>query len=177
MLVVFANVLFSFKGWGNMNNNLAKIEVTELNPILKNSYIELFNFSETKKNMDEFMDQIEEWKYMCLNLQPPKITQSYEIRYESYVPMTSDKVGSFVQKKLDLEQRVNETYQLLTEALSRLNIRELDYFNMSYYHRLPDDIIGERIHVGETMVAHIKRSCIIKIALGLGKAVKNNSNK
>ena len=51
-----------------MMNDLVKVDKREENPLLKNSYIELFNFAETKKNIDIFMDQIEEWKYMCINI-------------------------------------------------------------------------------------------------------------
>lgn len=158
-----------------MMNDLVKVDKREENPLLKNSYIELFNFAETKKNIDIFMDQIEEWKYMCINILPPKITQNYDIKYEKFISNVSDKVGNYVQQKLDLEQKVIETYDKLAQILSRLNYSELDYFNMSYYHRLSDEIIANRLNVGESYIAHIKRSCIIKIALGLNKAVKTTN--
>lgn len=153
-----------------MTVNLNKIKQDELNPILKNSFIELFDFAKTKKNVDSFMDQIEEWKYAVLHLTPPSITPSYEIRYEKFTQNITDKVGKFVQRKVDLEQEVDYYYQLLSEALHRLNLKELDYFNMSYYNRLSDELIADRLNIGETMIAHVKRSCIIKIALGLDKA-------
>ena len=44
---------------------------------------------------------------------------------------------------------------------------------MFYYNRMSEAIIGERLRVGHTQLLHIKQSCIIKIALGLEKAVRN----
>ena len=150
--------------------NFSKVNPDELTPILKISFIELFDFAKTKKNIDSFMDQIEEWKYTFLHLSPPSITQNYEIRYEKFTQNITDKVGKYVQRKVDLEKEVDYYYQLLSQALHRLNLKELDYFNMSYYNRLSDELIADRLNIGETMMAHVKRSCIIKIALGLDKA-------
>ena len=43
---------------------------------------------------------------------------------------------------------------------------------MSYYNRKSETIIGSRLCVGHTQLLHIKKSCIIKIALGLEQAVR-----
>ena len=91
--------------------NFNKVNPDELNPILKNSFIELFDFAKTKKNIDSFMEQIEEWKYTFLHLSPPSITQNYEIRYEQFTSNITDKVGKYVQRKVDLEQEVDYYYQ------------------------------------------------------------------
>jgi hypothetical protein len=155
-----------------MNENYVYNANEERNPLLKNSFLAKFDFEKTKDNLDELMDKIEDWKYSYLNLLPPKITNNYEVRYEKFNLIVSDKVGDYVEKKIDMEKEIDAIYQLLGKALVRLNHFELDFFNMSYYNRLSESIIGTRLNVGHTQLLHIKKSCIIKIAMGLDKAVR-----
>lgn len=151
----------------------SKIDVSNYrNPLLKNIFLLEFNFEESKKSVDELMRNIEEWKYSYINLIPPKITSNYEIRYEKLNFTPTDKVGDFVEKKVDMEIMIDKIYQSLKKILENLNNQELDFFDMFYYNRMSEAIIGERLRVGHTQLLHIKQSCIIKIALGLEKAVR-----
>ena len=152
----------------------SKIDVSNYrNPLLKNIFLLEFLFEESKKSVDELMRNIEEWKYSYINLIPPKITSNYEIRYEKLNFTPTDKVGDFVEKKVDMEIMIDKIYQSLKKILENLNNQELDFFDMFYYNRMSEAIIGERLRVGHTQLLHIKQSCIIKIALGLEKAVRN----
>lgn len=152
----------------------SKIDVSNYrNPLLKNIFLLEFNYEESKKGVDELMRNIEEWKYSYINLIPPKITSNYEIRYEKLNFTPTDKVGDFVEKKVDMEIMIDKIYQSLKKILENLNNQELDFFDMFYYNRMSEAIIGERLRVGHTQLLHIKQSCIIKIALGLEKAVRN----
>lgn len=151
----------------------SKIDVSNYrNPLLKNIFLLEFNFEESKKSVDELMRNIEEWKYSYINLIPPKITSNYEIRYEKLNFTPTDRVGDFVEKKVDMEIMIDKIYQSLKKILENLNNQELDFFDMFYYNRMSEAIIGERLRVGHTQLLHIKQSCIIKIALGLEKAVR-----
>lgn len=152
----------------------SKIDVSNYrNPLLKNIFLLEFNYEESKKSVDELMRNIEEWKYSYINLIPPKITSNYEIRYEKLNFTPTDRVGDFVEKKVDMEIMIDKIYQSLKKILENLNNQELDFFDMFYYNRMSEAIIGERLRVGHTQLLHIKQSCIIKIALGLEKAVRN----
>ena len=144
----------------------------EKNPLLTNTFMLKFDFEQTKSNIDKLMANIEEWKYSYINLSPPTITSSYEVHYENHNLNVTDKIGEFVQKKVDMEKEIDKVYQKLKIVLEKLNREELDYFNMSYYNRKSETIIGSRLCVGHTQLLHIKKSCIIKIALGLEQAVR-----
>lgn len=90
----------------------SKIDVSNYrNPLLKNIFLLEFNFEESKKGVDELMRNIEEWKYSYINLIPPKITSNYEIRYEKLNFTTTDKIGDFVEKKVDMEIMIDKIYQ------------------------------------------------------------------
>ena len=141
------------------------------NPLLKNIFLLKYDFEKSKEHVDELMKNIEEWKYSYINLVPPSITCNYEIKYEKNNFVPTDKVGGFVQKKVDMEMKIDKEYQRLTRILNNLNDQELEFFDMFYYKRMTEAIIGERLCVGHTLLSHIKKSCIIKIAMGLEKAV------
>ena len=133
----------------------SKIDVSNYrNPLLKNIFLLEFNFEESKKSVDELMRNIEEWKYSYINLIPPKITSNYEIRYEKLNFIPTDKVGDFVEKKVDMEIMIDKIYQSLKKILENLNNQELDFFDMFYYNRMSEAIIGERLRVGHTQLLH-----------------------
>ena len=44
--------------------------------------VKLRNYNETKKNVDEIMYKVEEFRYTLSNIQPPRITPLYEIKYD-----------------------------------------------------------------------------------------------
>ena len=76
----------------------------EKNPLLTNTFMLKFDFEKTKSNIDKLMANIEEWKYSYINLSPPTITSSYEVHYENHNLNVTDKIGEFVQKKVDMEK-------------------------------------------------------------------------
>ena len=143
------------------------------NPLLENAFIIKFDFDKSKVCVDKLMEVIGEWKYAYINLIPPKITPNYEIKYEKFDFKVSDGVGDYVQKKVDMERKIDNTYLKLKKIMENLNVLELDYFDMTYYQKLSDVKIENRLNIGHTQLIHIKKSCIIKIALGLEGAVKN----
>lgn len=48
------------------------------------------DYYECKKNVDELMYKFEEYKYGNHEILPPKITQSFEIRYEGFTSHISN---------------------------------------------------------------------------------------
>ena len=141
-------------------------------PLLDNAFIIKFDFDKSKVCVDNLMDKVEEWRYAYINLIPPKITSSYEVRYEKLNFAPTDKVWDFVEKKIDMEIKIDKIYQKLKRILDNLNVLELDYFDMTYYQKISDAKIGNRLGIGHTQLAHIKKSFILKIALGLENAVR-----
>lgn len=150
-----------------------RVNVDEFkNPLLTNEYMENFDFSKSKENVDGIMQDIEKWKYEYINLVPPKITSTYEIRYEKLNFNPTDSVGNYVEKKVDMEIKIDKIYQRLKLILDNLNFDELDFFDMHYYNKMSDNTVAERLSVGHSKYDHIKYSCIIKVALGFEKAVR-----
>ena len=123
------------------------------------------NYVETKRNVDEIMYKFEEYRFKYHNILPPTITKNYEVRYESNSDMVGDKVGNFVQRKVDLEIEIKEFYDKLAESLKMLNSKELLYFKQSYLNKLTEEAIAELLNISRESLKRIKESCIIKIAM------------
>ena len=123
------------------------------------------NYVETKRNVDEIMYKFEEYRFKYHNILPPMITTNYEVRYESNSDMVGDKVGNFVQRKVDLEIEIKEFYDKLAESLKMLNSKELLYFKQSYLNKLTEEAIAELLNISRESLKRIKESCIIKIAM------------
>ena len=89
------------------------MDQSEIN-LLSIKLVESRNYIETKKNVDEkILYRYEEYKYKCHEIIPPKISQNFEVRYESFTMNFSDKVGNYVQKKLDLMKEADDFYSEL----------------------------------------------------------------
>ena len=132
------------------------------------------NYSECKKNVDELMYKFEECRFRYHHINPPKITQNYEIRLEGFIPIVSDPVGNYVEKKIDSEKEVEKFYNDLAGAFRTLSISELVYIKNAYYNRLKEELICDLLNMSRDSLRRIKESAIIKIAMYFGVDVEND---
>lgn len=133
--------------------------------LLSIKLVESRNYIETKKNVDdEILYKYEEYKYKCHEILPPSISQNFEVRYESFTVNFSDKVGNYVQRKLDLMQEADEFYKDLSNAMQSLNLDEIVYFKY-YLNGISEDSMCERLNTNKCSLKRIKMSAIIKIAM------------
>lgn len=143
----------------------------EENVPLSAKFIKKFLYAKTKEKVDELLLKIEEYLYAYNEILPPKITPSYEIKYEMFTLNSSDPVGNYVAKKLDKLKEVDSFYNKLTEIMKKLTRDELIYFTDTYFRFIPENIIEQKLHKSSGGLRYIKHSCIIKVALHFGIAV------
>lgn len=144
----------------------------EDNVPLSPKLMRLFSYGETKENVDLEMMRLEEYIYAYNEILPPKITPSYDVKYEQFQITKSDPVGNYVESRLDKLEMVNDFYSKLSEVLKKLTREELIYFTDTYFKFLKENVIEEKLHKTSGGLKYIKHSCIIKVALHLGIAVK-----
>ena len=112
------------------------------------------------------MSKVEEYRYKIHNIQPPRITPDYEVKYDfSKSSSSTSKIESYVTKKVDLEIEAGYLYQVLEKALLKLNKEELMYFREYYYNKLTETKICHKYYMSKDKLKLIKESCIIKIAM------------
>ena len=128
--------------------------------------VKLRNYNETKKNVDEIMYKVEEYRYTLSKIQPPRITPLYEIKYDFQKEYNNiSKTEQYVTKIIDLEIEADNLYQKLTLALNQMCREELIYFKNSYYNHLAEESICDLLNMSRDSLRRIKESCIIKIAM------------
>ena len=146
----------------------------ENNALLSNEVVSLYNYAETKKNVDLFMKGLERDSYKYYELPPPKMNANYEIVYVSSTQMYSDKVGKYVEEKLDRLKELNEKYSQLAEVMKRFTKEEKIYFVECYFNKHSETIICEKLNMCTSSLKRIKKSSIIKVALCFNKEVENH---
>jgi hypothetical protein len=133
--------------------------------LLSMKLVESRDYIKTKKKVDdEILYKYEEYIYKCHDICPPSVTQKFEVRYESFTKQFSDKIGDYVQRKLDLRKEADEFYSELTDAMNTLTKDELFYFKF-YLRGVSEEKICERLNTNKCSLKRIKMSAIIKIAM------------
>ena len=147
------NTLFLFKGGRYIMNSL-----------LSESIINQFDYNNIKKKITDFISCI---NLLCLklkNIEQPKITQNYEIRYNCFVPTTSSKVEKFVINKIYLEDEIKEIISKYTTAVNSLNELERKVFINSYIYETKDEVMSYEIGLNPTKLLQVKKSASIKFS-------------
>ena len=139
----------------------------DVNGLLSVKLVQTRDYYKTRKNVDKLMLQLEEYRYKVHSIQPPRITSSYEIRYEgkSSNSNSTSKVESFVLKTIELEDKANELYERITKSLKTLSHDELLYFKCTYYSKMIEETICDYLNISRDSLRRIKESCIIKIGM------------
>lgn len=140
---------------------------------LSDNIIAKYNFPKTKEKVQELMDKIDEYKYKCYELSPPKITPSYEVKYEMFTTNKVDKVGDYVEKKVTLFEKVQKTYDILNRILLEFSDLEKAVYNNTFNNKLSDIEISENMLLAENTIVRYRKSVTIKIAMAFDVAVLN----
>lgn len=144
----------------------------KLNVRLKKQVIMQYDYNKTKKKLENLIAKIAELECVFVNIKFPTITPSYEFRYECFTKKKVDKVGNYVERKLDTEAEIDELYSTLTKATELLTDSERYYFVEGILNGLSEEIIASNLNVSRTGFIPVKESCVIKMALALGLAVR-----
>ena len=106
------------------------------------------------------------------NIAIPRITNSYQVRYEQFVPVSSSAIENFVLIKEMAETKCEEKrVQLLskvTKSLRALNELELKVFDLVFYKNTNEEEIMIAVAYGKDKVREIRKSACIKFLSCLG---------
>lgn len=138
--------------------------------LLSLKIVRLYDYAETRKNVDDMMVEYEIDTYKYNEIKPPSVTPNYDIRYEQFNFSNNDVLGNYVANKLDKLKEINDFYYKLSIVLKRLTKEERIYFCDTYLFKRSESIICDKLLIGSSTLTRIKTSCILKIALFFDKA-------
>lgn len=81
----------------------------------------------------------------------------------------SDKVGNFIQKKVDLSIWSRDIYIILVNLSKELTFNETLYLVSTFFEGKTEEKIIEILDVGKKSLYKIKKSCLVKIKLEFDK--------
>lgn len=135
-----------------------------MNSILSDMIINQFDYAKIKKNIIDFISGINLLCFKLKNIEKPKITQSYEIKYNSFAPSTSSKVEKFVLNKICLEEDINYFISQYVKGVNSLNELERQVFIKTYIYEMKDDVLCYEVGINMTKLLQVKKSASIKFS-------------
>lgn len=144
------------------------------NPLLPKTEIAKYDFDYCLKEVQDKINEyvIAQSEYPQIN--KPRITQNYEIRYEMFLPRKIDKVGDYVEKIITKEEEIIRLYSDVVASLTALSRDEFNYFLECIYHRNSNYDFMKLNNYTRHNCNILRNSCVIKLAKGLGVAKKIN---
>lgn len=137
------------------------------NALLSKKEIQKYDFDTCLEKVMKKVDDFIYYQSRYPNIPKIKITTSYEIRYEFFLPKVTDKVGNYIEQVVDTEIKIKQLYSDIALALSTLSKQEFDYFLEVLYYKKSENFLIEKIQTTRFLLKHIKTSAIIKLAIAL----------
>ena len=135
-----------------------------MNNLLSDRIIDQFDYNTIKKNICDFICSIDLLCFKLKNLDKPKITSNYEIKYSCFIPTVSSKIEKFVINKIYLEEEIKKIISKYTLAINSLNDIEREVFIKTYIYNTRDDIICYDIGINLSKLLQVKKSASIKFS-------------
>lgn len=126
----------------------------------------------------EVLDKINQYsvaQYEFPNIPKPKLTANYEIIYESLTPKKIDKVGKFVEMKLDKEKEIQDLYDDIVIGVHHLTSDEYVYLVECLLKGRSENFVIEKLDSTRFMFDRMKESFIVKMAIAFNVIKKKES--
>lgn len=140
--------------------------------LLDKRFLAKFDLEQIEKNVDDIMSNFFKAQYKYLGIDPPRMTTNYEISYSMITNISSDRIGKYIENKLDTEKDIQNFYSVMANAIQRMNMYERVYYTEFLLNGKSERYTAERIGVSRNGLIPIRNSCIVKIALAFGREVE-----
>lgn len=140
------------------------------NSLLDEEEIKNHSYEKCRLKVEEKVKKYLRATFKFINLIPPRITVNYEMRYNSFTPNAVDKVGNYVEQKIDAENEAKKIYSTINQAWDRLSYNERVYFTEVLLYKHSENYAIDKMK-GATrhLLKQIKESCVIKVAMAFGE--------
>ena len=139
--------------------------------LLSNEVIKKYDYQKTRSAVNEFMEGFEENYFRYISILPPSITSHLsEIKVQTSMTSTSA-LERYIIKKIELEEEFIQNLDLVLKIVDGLTFEEQHYFKGVFFLGNSESMIMEELQCAEKRLIHIKKSCILKFALAIDKAI------
>lgn len=135
-----------------------------------------YYFHDLKKDLSRIFNDFNDTKYsFSLSNAHENITHNYEIQGNKLLNNSSDKVANYVMKKIDSENMAVDIYNKVISLSHKLTYTEAIYFINTFFAKLGEEAISEKIGISRTYLQKIKKSCLVKMYFEFEKYIEKRT--
>lgn len=136
--------------------------------IFEQEIVEKYDTDYIKDEMKEFLKKIKEIQYKYVSTCSMKVTSDYEMKVHCSYSYNSDPTLRVAIKKIETEEDLMNTYHSMKNVFDNsLSYIEKIVFVDFYIMNRSREIIKEKLRIGNERYSLVRKSCLIKFALGL----------
>lgn len=136
--------------------------------LLSENTIEDYYYSNLRKDLEVIFNKFKDSKYL-IHYQNDYNLKSNPFEVNRNTNRINDKVGNYIEKKLDLSIWSKDLYNILINLSEELTIKETIYLTSTFFDNKTEEEIEELMDISRKMLYKIKKSCLVKLRLEFSK--------
>ena len=136
--------------------------------LLSENTIDDYYYSSLRKDLEVIFNKFKDSKYLIL-YQNDYNLKSNPFEVNRNTNRINDKVGNYIEKKLDLSIWSKDLYNILINLSEELTIKETIYLTSTFFDNKTEEEIEELMDISRKMLYKIKKSCLVKLRLEFSK--------
>ena len=139
--------------------------------LLSLNKLRMFDYVNTKKNVEEHIKDLNIIKFKYRNVLPPSIASNlFDIKVQSS-SISRSQIEAFIEKREEYEKEYSDKLNEINNVINSFSFYEKRFFKDHFINGIKLHYFEKEFCCGERMVEHIKRSSVIKFALAFDIAV------
>lgn len=139
--------------------------------LLSMSDLKVFDYVKTRKNVEDYLKDLNIIKYKYRNVLPPSLALNlFDIKVQSS-GNTKSQIEAYIEKKDEYERLYKDKLDEINQLVEDMTLDEKRFFIDHFIHDVKIDDFEKQFRCGKKLVNHIKQSSVIKFALALDIAV------
>lgn len=138
--------------------------------LLNEETVNYFYYPNLKKDLMKKFSKFNDAKYII------GVSDSFDLQsnmgafsYSRSTQTHNDKIGAYIQKKVDLNIWSRDIYNILINLSKELTFSETIYLVSTFFENKTEDEISELLSICKKSLYKIKKSCLVKIKLEFTK--------
>lgn len=136
--------------------------------LLSENTIDDYYYSNLRKDLEVIFNKFKDSKYL-IHYQNDYNLKSNPLEVNRNTNRINDKVGNYIEKKLDLSIWSKDLYNILINLSEELTIKETIYLTSTFFDNKTEEEIEELMDISRKMLYKIKKSCLVKLRLEFSK--------
>lgn len=138
--------------------------------LLSEQTVSYYYYTDLKKDIANILKKFKDSKYI-ISLSDDFTLKSNVNNFEIARSRSihNDKVGNFIEKKIDLNIWSKDIYNILIYLSEQLTFQETMYLIATFFEDKTEEEVSEKLDICRKSLYKIKKSCLVKIKLELDK--------